>query len=136
MFNVPHFGRELQWPAFAALLCAFAIFVVTLMRNRSDVAVEKSGHIARAVTELGGPCLAIKQLEYAKYGPLGLGDCEVRYTNNDKTAATVTLQFARNNSWVLVTADVVTDGGPLASLKWRVTRSAETLRDAGGKVGQ
>jgi hypothetical protein len=85
------------------------------------------GQIAPEVTKLGGPCLAVKQHQYAKYGPLGIGDCKVHYTNVEQTAATVTFQFVRNRSWMVVTADVVTNGGPLATLSWRVTRSTETL---------
>ena len=128
---VRYFSRELRWLGVVLLFCAFAeaaVLGVTLMRHRSDV-VEQPGELAKDVTKLGGPCLAITQFEYAKYGPLGIGDCKVHYTNQDETAATVTLQIVRNNSWALVTADVMTDGAPLASLNWRVIRSAERSPD-------
>jgi hypothetical protein len=101
-----------------------AIFGITLMRNASDV-VEKPGQLA-ADGKLGGPCLAIKEFEYAKHGPIGIGDCRVHYTNDSQTAAKVTLQFIRNNSWVIVAADAVTGSGPLASLDWHVIRNTET----------
>jgi hypothetical protein len=130
MPSIRHFSRELRWFGVAALLCAsaqVAIFGITLARHQSDE-VERPGQISGEVTKLGGPCLAVKDLEYAKYGPLGIGDCKVHYTNVAQTTATVTFQFVRDMSWVIVTADAVTDGGPLASFNWRVTRSAETLR--------
>jgi hypothetical protein len=130
MPDVRHFTRELRWLGVASLIWAsaqVAILGVALVRNRSDM-VEEPGQIAQDVTKLGGPCLAVKELEYGKYGPLGIGDCKVHYTNVDQTAATVTFQFVRGMSWVIVTADAVTDGGPLASLNWRVTRSTEALR--------
>jgi hypothetical protein len=124
------FNRELRWLGVASLLFACAqaaIFGVTLVRHQSDV-VEMPGQIDRDVTKLGGPCLAVKEREYAKYGPLGIGDCKVHYTNAAQTAATVMVQFVRGMSWVIVSADVATDDGPLASLNWRVTNSIETLR--------
>lgn len=130
MPGIRHFSRELRWFGVASLFCAsaqVAIFGVTLARHHSDE-VERPGQIPREVTKLGGPCVAVKELEYTKYGPLGIGDCKVHYTNVARTSATVTFQFVRDMSWVIVTADAVTDGGPLASLNWRVTRSAETLR--------
>ena len=130
MPDVGRFNRELRWLGVALLLYACtqaAIFGVTLVRRQSDV-VERPGQIDREVTKLGGPCLAVKEHEYAKYGPLGIGDCTVDYTNVAHTAATVTLQFVRGMSWVIVTADVVTDGGPLPSLNWRVTHSTENVR--------
>jgi hypothetical protein len=133
MFSLGRFNRELRWFGIASLLSASAEIAIlaaggtTLLRNHSDmVEVEVPGQIASDVTKLGGPCLTIEQYEYAKYGPVGIGSCEVNYTNNDKTAATVSLQFFRAHSWVIVTADVVTSGPPLASLNWRVVRAFET----------
>ena len=129
MPSIGHFSSKLRWFGVASLLCAsaeVAIFGVMLARHQTDE-VERPGQIPRDVTKLGGPCLPVKDLEYAKYGPLTIGDCKVHYTNAARTAATVTFQFVRGMSWVIVTADAVTDGGPLASLNWRVTRSAEAV---------
>ena len=130
MLSIRRFSRELRWFGAASLLCEsvqVAVLGVGQIRQPADE-VEIPGQLPQDVTKLGGPCLAIKDFEYAKYGPLGIGDCKVHYTNFARTAATVTFQFVRDMSWVTVTADAVADGGALASLNWRVTHSAEILQ--------
>ena len=135
MTGIRRFYRKLGWLGVALLVvsCAdTAIFGIWLVRGQRDV-IETPGPIDQKVTELGGPCMAVKQHEYVKYGPLGLGDCNVHYTNAAQTSATVTLQIFRGDTPIIVTAEAVTDGGPLASLSWRVTRSTSRAHAIGGQ---
>jgi hypothetical protein len=88
-------------------------------------ALVQPGQIDRDVTNLGGPCMAVKQWEYVRHGPIGFGNCRIRYKDS-RTAATVELQITQGTLGALATADTVTDDGPLASLKWRVTHGEET----------
>lgn len=104
--------------------CYQVFFLSAWLHHR--VGLVESERIDRDVSKLGGPCMAVQSWEYEKLGSIGIGACSVRYTNAAQTAATVELQIFRRNAWAGATADTVTDGGPLASLKWRVIRSAET----------
>jgi hypothetical protein len=130
MLGFARFDRKQRWLVIASVIYFFfeaAIFLpgwFPLLRDHK-VITEAPGKLAVDVNALGGPCMAVKHHEYAKYGSVGVGACNVRYTNASNTAALVTLLFFRRNSWTVITADVVTDASPLASLKWRVLRSVE-----------
>lgn len=128
MFDFSRFSPGVRWFFVSCISAQMAVLGITLMLSPKDV-VEQPGQISKDASKLGGPCLAIKQFEYAKHGPQGIGDCQVQYTKRDQTAAKVTLEIFRRNSWTIVTADVVTDGGPLASLNWRVIPGTETSLD-------
>ena len=122
---IARFNRELRLLGIAASLYVgvqMLLVGIALMRPVESVA---PGQIERNVTKLGGPCMAVKAWAYDRYGPLGIGECSVRYTNAAKTVATVELQIFRSALRASVTADTATSGGPLASLNWRVTGGGE-----------
>lgn len=103
-------------------------FFGTSLVHHTALVAEKPGYIERDVTKLGGPCMAVEDYEFHKYGPVGIGKCWFHYTNDTETAATVIFHILRGTQWVSVTARTTTDGGPLATLNWRVIRTKENPR--------
>lgn len=127
MPGITPFGHQrhlLGLPLFAYICVQAALFGVLLM-HRTGVVAEKPGQIERDVTKLGGPCMAIEDYEFHKYGPLRIGKCWVHYTNPTGTSATVIFHIFHGMQWVSVMAETMTNGGPLASLNWRVIRTRE-----------
>jgi hypothetical protein len=126
VLSISSFRRELKiLGALSLLFLGLQIFWFGASLRHPDILVEP-GEIERDVTTLGGPCMAAKRWAYDKLGPVGIGECSAHFTNAARTAAKVKVQIFVRTFWASVTADTVTDGGPLASLNWRVTHGEQT----------
>jgi hypothetical protein len=120
------FKREIQAFGVVSILCLSAQAAVEVWKGRRDVTVEP-GDIAQNVGSLGGPCEALVQFAYGKYHyAFGIGQCRVRYKNAENDHAIVKLEMFRESQSATLYAEAVSDGGPLASLNWRILRSAKT----------